>query len=103
MAEDMVRRLVTEQRKRLIAGLMNAMEAQPWHAKLTPVEKAQFRKEVLERVGTYHDFMLDVIKVTDDTTLVNGHALELIEQVHASTRRVEAAMVGGERSGAARG
>jgi hypothetical protein len=89
MADDMIRRLVGEQRKRLIAGLMNAVEASPWYAKLSAAEREAYRREVLTRVGTYHDFMLDVIKVADDDTMVNGHALEMIERVHASQLRIE--------------
>jgi hypothetical protein len=92
MAEDMVRRLVSEQRKRLVAGLMNAVEAQPWYSRLTPSEKATYRQDVLSRVGVYHDFMLDVIKVNGEDTVVNGHALDLIEQVHAGQQRIEGAL-----------
>lgn len=92
MADDRVKRLAGEQRKRLVAGLLNAVEATQWHKKLTPAERDAYRKEVFERVGTYHDFMLDVIKVADEEGMVNGHALELVQQVHLSQQRLERAI-----------
>lgn len=90
MAEDKVKKLAVEQRKRLVAGLLNAVESTAWYKRLTEDERQAYRREVFVRVGTYHDFMLDVIKVVDDdNTLVNERALDLIEQVHASQNRLE--------------
>jgi hypothetical protein len=92
MSDDRIKRLATEQRKRLVAGLLNAVEGTAWHKKLLPAERDAYRKEVFERVGIYHDFMLDVIKVADDEGMVNGQALELVEQVHQSQQRLERAI-----------
>lgn len=94
MADDMVRKLATEQRKRFIASMLGAAESSPWWGKLSQTEQRSYRDKVIGCVGVYHDFMLDVIKVSDENTVVNGHALEMIEQVHASNRRIET-LVGG--------
>lgn len=91
MGEDMIKELAIKQRKRLCAGLLNAVESAPWHTKLSPAEKQAFRKEVFDRVGVYHDFMLDVIQVGDNQ-LINADALSLVERVHQSQRRIEQAI-----------
>jgi hypothetical protein len=92
MAEDKIRRLATEQKKRLIAGLLNSCESTPWYKRLSEQERQAYRRDVFERVGIYHDFMLDVIKVADDGSVVNEHALELLEQLHAGQSRLERAL-----------
>lgn len=90
MADTQVKKLAVEQRKRLIAGLLNAVESTPWWKSLTESQRREYRTEVMTRVGTYHDFMLDVIKVaSDDESVVNERALELLEQVHAGQRNLE--------------
>lgn len=90
MAESQVKKLAVEQRKRLIAGLLNCVESQPWWKSLTDQQRRDYRSEVMTRVGIYHDFMLDVIKVaSDDDALVNERALELLEQLHAGQRSLE--------------
>ena len=90
MADSQVKKLAVEQRKRLIAGLLNAVEQSPWYKTLSEDQRRTYRTEVMTRVGTYHDFMLDVIKVaSDDDAIVNERALELLEQVHAGQRQLE--------------
>lgn len=87
--EDMVRRLLGEQRRRLVASLLGAAEASSWWPQLGLVEQRSYRDKVLASIGTYHDFCLDVLKVSGEDSVRNERALELIEQVHASQRRVE--------------
>ena len=95
MADDMVRKLAGEQRRRLVAGLMGAAEAQPWYSRLTAAERDTYRKEVMFRIGVYHDFMLDVLKVADDgSAVINDHALELLRHVHDTARRIETRIEG---------
>lgn len=90
MADSQVKKLAVEQRKRLIAGLLNVVEQSAWYKSLTEQQRRDYRSEVMTRVGTYHDFMLDVIKVaSDDDAVVNERALELLEQVHAGQRQLE--------------
>lgn len=94
MVDDIVKRLAGEQRKRLIAGLLGAAEHSTWWNKITREEQRTFRDKVLASAGTYHDFMLDVIKVGHEDMTVNAHAIELIEAVHAGQRRMEARLGG---------
>ena len=44
---------------------------------------------VLASIGTYHDFCLDVLKVSGEGVMRNEHALTLLEAVHDSQRRME--------------
>lgn len=89
MADDVMRRLAGEQRRRFIAGVLGAAEQSNWWSKLTVGEQKQFREKLLNSVGAYHDFMLDVIKVSADDSIRNEHALTLLQQVHDSQRRLE--------------
>lgn len=90
MADSQVKRLAVEQRKRLIAGLLNAAEQSPWYKTLTEEQRRTYRAEVMTRVGTYHDFMLDVIKVaSEDEAAINERALSLLEQLHTGQRNLE--------------
>lgn len=85
---DMMKRLISEQRKRVVGGILYHAEESSWWAKLTPVEQKTFRDKVLSSVGAFYDIVLDVIKVNDGE-IVNEHALALIEQIHDSQRRLE--------------
>lgn len=89
MADDIMRRLAGEQRRRFIAGILGAAEQSSWWGKLSVTEQRSYREKVLTSVGSYHDFMLDVIKVSNDDTVRNEHALTLLQQVHDSQRRLE--------------
>lgn len=89
MADDMVRRLLGEQRRRLVASILGGLEtSSAWH-KLPVGEQKQLREKVLASVGSYHDFCLDVIKVSGDDSIRNELALTLLQQVHDSQRRLE--------------
>jgi hypothetical protein len=87
--EDMVRRLLGEQRRRLVASLLGAAESSSWWPQLAVVEQRAYRDKVLASIGIYHDFCLDVLKVSGEDSVRNERALTLIEQVHASQRRLE--------------
>lgn len=89
--DSMVRRLAIAQRKRLIASILNDIENSEWYTELTDVEKRALRDKILSSINTYHDFILDVINVGEDDYARNAHALDMIAQVHASQRRIEAA------------
>lgn len=91
MADDLMRRLAGEQRRRFVASVMGAAEQSPWWSRLNTTEQRAYRDKVLASVGSYHDFMLDIIKVTNDDLVRNEHALTLLQQVHDSQRRVERA------------
>lgn len=86
---DIIRSLAVEQRKRLVASLMSHAEQSNWWSKLSSLEQRELRKKVLDSVGTYHDFILDVVKVSHEDGMVNEQALSLIQQVHAGQARLE--------------
>jgi len=88
MADDLIKRLAIEQRKRLVASILGAAENSGWWAKMTRPEQLAFRDKVLTSTGTYHDFMLDVIKVGSEDSVVNTHALALLERVHQDVRAI---------------
>lgn len=94
MGTDMVRGLLTEQRKRLVANLMGYMERSEWWPELDAEEQTDLRTRVLAAVNAYHDVTLDLLKVTlgDSVVLVNEDALRLIQSTHDRVRAVERAL-----------
>lgn len=92
MADDLIKRLATEQRKRLVASIMSYAEQSSWWMKLSVPEQRAYREKVLNSIGVFYDFILDVIKVGSDG-MVNEHAIEMIERVHQSQQRVERALL----------
>lgn len=84
---DMVRRLLIEQRKRLIASVLGHAERE-FYPKLTPKERDDFRTHVLDSIDRYHDLVLDVLKVTKDDAIRNDEAVDLIRQVHEGQRQL---------------
>ncbi len=94
MADDLLRRLAGEQRRRFVAGVLGAAEQSPWWGKLSVPEQRAYREKIMSSVGAYHDFMLDVLKVSNDDVVRNEHAITLLQQVHESQRRVERAARG---------
>lgn len=87
--DDMIVRLAGKQRKRFIAGVLGAAEGSAWWTRLNPAEQREYRSKILSMAGNYHDFMLDVIGVSKEGTIRNEYALELIQAVHDSQRRLE--------------
>ena len=91
MADDLLRRLAGEQRRRFVAGVLGAAEQSAWWGKLSVPEQRAYRDKIMASVGSYHDFMLDVLKVSGEDSVRNEHAIALLQQVHDSQRRVERA------------
>lgn len=89
MADDVVKRLLIEQRKRLVASVLGSLETSSAWSRLPEPERRQLREKVLSSIGTYHDFCLDVVKVGSEDSVRNDEALGLIQQVHASQARIE--------------
>lgn len=80
--------LMVEQRKRMVAGIMNHAEKSGWWAKLRPEEQRAFRGKVLDSTGVFTDLCRDLVKVTGAGSAVNDEALELIREVHRIATRV---------------
>jgi len=76
-------RVVSEQRKRLIASILSAAESSPWWRRLSADEKSAYRDKVITSVGVFYDLCRDVIKVTEEDGVRNEYAIELIEQIHS--------------------
>lgn len=90
MADEMVRKLLSEQRKRLVGSLMGAAERSEWWSALSHEEQRAYRQKVLDSVGVYHDLVLDLVKIGDDDGyLRNQHTVQMISELHALGRRLE--------------
>jgi len=90
MSQEFVRNMAIENRKRLVAGMMDHFEK--FIAPLIRDEKVRetarlaYRQRLMAGVGQYHDFVLDCLKAsvaTGDGGVVNEEALRLLQQVHA--------------------
>jgi hypothetical protein len=92
-ADETVRALAIEQRKRLVGGVMSYAEKSSWWGRLTKDQQEDLRDKVLDSIGRYHDFMLDVIKVGHDDSIRNEHAIAMIEQIHAGQRELTQALM----------
>lgn len=93
MSQDFVRSLAIEQRRRLVASLMEHFEKRvvptlPTHVRGEALR--DYRNKVMQSVGVYHDMVLDCLKaatnVSDgETIVVNAEAMRMLEQVHRAT------------------
>lgn len=93
VAVDPVRRLIGEQRSRLVATLLSNLE--PMLRPLGETEWQRTRKTVMDAVGVYHDVVLDAYKVTrDGDSLQNDDVLRLIREMHRATSRIESSLNG---------
>jgi len=89
MADTLVNRLLVEQRKRMVASILGGAENSPWWSRLRPEEQQAYRMKVREATGVFYDFCRDVIKCGEEEAALNERAVQLIESVHASQRRLE--------------
>lgn len=83
MAQDIVLRLITEQRKRAVAGILGHAEHSAWWERLSVTEQRALRDKLLGDIGVFYDLVRDVVKVGQEQTVVNEHTARLIEQIHA--------------------
>jgi hypothetical protein len=90
MSDESLRKLITEQRKRAVAGIMGSAERSEWWDKLNRPEQLAFRDKVLTSIGVFHDLVLDVVKVnTEGTDMVwNEHALEILQAIRSLETKV---------------
>lgn len=83
---DEVRELIVQQRARVVAGILQHAE-RSFYDRLSPMERAAFRQKVLDSVGTYHDLVLDVVKVQRKGSMVlNEEVLPLLKAIHREVR-----------------
>ena len=87
MASEFARRLVGEQRDRLIASVLTYSERHIYRH-LSAEEKKLFRRKVIEAVGSYHDLVLDVLKASiEDGMTTNDEALAMLREIHVAMSR----------------
>jgi hypothetical protein len=91
-SEDFIRAMALEQRKRLVAMVMDHFEKQV--LPLVPqaqraATKEAFRAKVMDAVGRYHDYTLDALKAATATSdnVVNEHYLTLLQEIHGAVTR----------------
>lgn len=90
MSDESLRKLITEQRKRAVAGIMGWAERSDWWDKLGRPEQLAFRDKVLTSIGVFHDLVLDVVKVNTEGTdmMWNEAALEILAVVRNLDQKV---------------
>lgn len=80
-----VKNLAVEQRRRLVASIMECFEKKV--APTIPMGQRnqvakEFRDKVMQSVGQYHDFVLDCLKASiNDGSIVNEEALTLLRDL----------------------
>ena len=86
--DEFVGRFLAEQRNRAVGSIMGHIEREVYPL-LPPEKRSALRAKVLSAVGVYHDASRDMLKasIPSDTVIINTHALELIEQLHAASQR----------------
>lgn len=91
---ELVRALAVEQRKRLVASLMEYAERNLYPS-MTGDARRAYRDKVLASVGVYHDMMLDVLRASmSDDVLVNEEALGLLRSIHSGQQRMSRSLEG---------
>lgn len=81
-------RLLSEQRKRCLATILNTAENSAWWPTLTAAQQQAFREQVRSALSVFYDLARDVVKVTDDDGVRNDLALDLIRAVHTQQREL---------------
>lgn len=81
MVDNQLARLIGERRKRLVATILGHAEREFFDA-LTIEQQQDFRRKTLSAIDDFTDLMRDVLKITSEDVLVNGHALELLQALH---------------------
>jgi hypothetical protein len=84
----LVVRLMAEQRKRCLATILNSAEQSPWWSLLTSAQQDAYRDQVRSALAIFYDLARDVIKVSDDDTVRNDLALDLIRSVHSQQIKI---------------
>ena len=88
MANEFVRNLLMEQRRRAVGSIMSHAERELFPS-LTPKQRQEFRDKVLASVGVYHDTCLDILKASvDDGIVPNGVLLEKLAELHQAVEAI---------------
>lgn len=90
----MVVRLLSEQRKRCLATILNHAEASPWWTRLSDVQQIAYRDQVRAALAIFYDLTRDILKITEDDSVRNDLALELIRSVHHQQAQLNQKLLG---------
>jgi hypothetical protein len=82
MASDPVVAIVGEQRKRLIGAILGHAEREIYPS-LTVAQQQAFRAKVLGAIGSFSDFVIDVLRGTSQGQWVNDDAMRLLAEISA--------------------
>ena len=75
---------VVRRRQRRVARAIVEVKEQIADPHLTPEEAARLRKVIFDEVGDFADLIVSLLpSVTRDDVSLNGHAIELLEQIHS--------------------
>lgn len=91
--EDYIRRVIGEQRNRVVAGLMDHFEknvlSRVSDPRVRKMVHEAYRTKVITSTGQYHDTVLDLVKaiVPDEGLMINEGALDMLAQIHAAVIR----------------
>lgn len=83
-----VMRLLAEQRKRCLATILTSAEGSPWWSTLTGPQQHTYRDQVRAALAVFYDLTRDVIKVTEDDSVRNDLALDLIRSIHSQQTQI---------------
>lgn len=87
--DQIVVRIINEQRKRCQASILGAAESAAWWSRLSRDDQAAFRLKVIDAVSVFYDLCRDVLKVADnDEVLRNERALQLVVDLHHKVDRM---------------
>lgn len=81
-------RLLSQQRKRCLATILNSAEGSPWWSRLSVAEQQAYRDQVYSAVSVFYDLCRDVLKVTEDDGVRNDLVVDLIRSLHTNQREL---------------
>ncbi len=87
MSDDIVTRLLVEQRKRTVAAVLGHLEREVF-AYLPPEVQRDTREKIRSAIDGFSDVMRDLIKVSRDDGVRNEVSLTVIQQIHDGQQRI---------------
>lgn len=85
----LVVRLLAEQRKRCLATILTSAECSPWWTRLSDTQQSAYRDQVRAALAVFYDLTRDLLKVTEDDSMRNDLALDLIRSMHTQTAQIK--------------
>lgn len=78
---DQIRALLSEQQRRLVATVMSTVEP-AIRPRVSQGEWASIRRRLMDAIGSYHDLVLDAMRVRDTGVLRNDAVAEVLAALH---------------------